>query len=85
MQEEFLLIIKNHFFIFRDGMWLKSSHLRMVLCKTLTNLNLNPKLYSVHSLRIGRTMDLFQYGYTVDQIKKIGRWKSNAVFRYIRN
>ena len=42
-------------------------------------------LYGTHSLRSGRTCDLYKLGLSVETIKKIGRWKSNAVFRYLKN
>ena len=42
------------------------------------------RLYSVHSLRAGRANDLLKLGLSVETIKKLGRWKSNAVFRYLK-
>ena len=39
--------------------------------------------YCVHSFRTGRAMDLLKYGVLVETIKKLGRWKSNAVFTYL--
>ena len=40
--------------------------------------------FSVHSLRAGRACDLLSYGVSVETIKKLGRWKSNAVFKYLK-
>ena len=42
------------------------------------------ELYSVHSVRMGRACDLLKLGLSVESIKKIGRWRSNAVFRYLK-
>ena len=77
--------LSEPYFIFQDGTPVKPAHYRKVLRKTLTNLGLNPKLYDTHSLRIGRASDLMKFGYSVDRIKQLGRWKSNAVFKYIKN
>ena len=73
------------FFVFRDGHSVKPSHARIVLSTMLSNLNLNAKLYSFHSFRIGRTNELFRHGVDIETIKKIGHWKSNAVYKYLRN
>ena len=75
----------DHFFVFRDGSPLKTSQVRGVLKTALKKLNLEPKLYGTHSLRIGRATDLLKFGVSVNRIKILGRWRSNAVFRYIRN
>ena len=75
----------EQFFIFRDGSPVKPYHLQKVLANSFRNLGINHKLYTVHSLRIGRSSDLLKQGYSVDQIKLMGRWKSNVVFCYIRN
>ena len=76
---------EENFFIFKDGTNLKPYHLRNVLRKSIKNLQLDESLYNVHSLRIGRATDLQKYGYDVEHIKQSGRWKSNAVYKYLRN
>ena len=73
------------FFIFKDRSPIKAHQLRYMIRQLLSNLNLEGALYDVHSLRIGRTCDLHKFGYSIDQIKAMGRWKSNAVFRYLKN
>ena len=73
------------FFIFSDRSPVKPRHLRTTLRTLLTNLDLDASLYDVHSFRGGRTCDLEKFGYSVDQIKSMGRWKSNAVYRYLKN
>ena len=72
-------------FIFRDRNPVKANNVSNVLKKALSRMNLDSSLYSVHSLRIGRAMDLIKYGYSVEEVKRIGRWKSNAVYKYIRS
>ena len=74
----------EQFFVFSDGSPVLASHLRACLKLMLIRLQLNPRLYSMHSMRTGRSSDLLKYGISVETIKKLGRWKSNAVFRYLR-
>ena len=50
----------------------------------ISKLGLEDKLYGMHSFRIGRTSDLVKLKYSIDEIKLMGRWKSNVVFKYIR-
>ena len=75
----------DQFFIFKDGTPVKPYNLRSTLRTLLDRINLEGMLYDVHSFRIGITCDLEKFGYSVDQIKSMGRWKSNAVFKYLRN
>ena len=72
-------------FVFNDGSPVTATHARKMLKDCLKSLNLNNDLYDIHSLRIGRTSDLIKFKYTVDEVKSMGRWKSNAVFKYIRS
>ena len=71
-------------FIFRDGQPVKPDHMRQCLRNAIKMIGLNQHLYSVHSLHVGRSTDLFLMGLSVETIKKLGRWKSNAVYRYLR-
>ena len=77
--------VHEQFFIFKDKSPVKPCHLRSVLRNLLDRLGLDSSLYDVHSFRIGRTCDLEKFGYSIDQIKAIGRWKSNAVYKYLKN
>ena len=72
-------------FIFRDGSPVLPYHARLVLKAMIARLGLNSNLYNIHSMRIGRSSDLFRYRYTIEEIKFKGRWKSNTVYKYIRN
>ena len=89
--KRFLLIRGNYinedeaFLIYSDGRPIQATETRKLLRECLTKLELNAKLYDIHSFRIGRATDLFKMGMHIDQIKDIGRWKSNAVYRYLKN
>ena len=71
-------------FVFSDNSPVKQEHLRVLLKQSLTRLNIPDQYYCLHSMRIGCASDLLDYGISVETIKKIGRWKSNAVFTYLR-
>ena len=76
---------REQFFVFSDNSPVKPDHVRNLLKILLTRNQFNPQLYSLHSFRIGRCSDLLKLGLSVKTIKHLGRWKSNAVFRYLRN
>ena len=71
------------FFIFRDGTAVTPHHMRLVLKLMIDECHIDSKIYSTHSLRTGRALDLLKIGLSVETIKKLGRWKSNAVFAYL--
>ena len=73
------------FFIFRDKSTVKPFHFRKYLKNILILAGFDAKYYGTHSLRAGRSCDLYELGIPIDTIKRIGRWKSNAIFRYLRN
>ena len=74
----------DQFFVHQDGSPVTPAEVRNLLRQIITNLGLDAGLYDTHSLRIGRATDLFKKGISIDQIKKIGRWQSNAVYRYLK-
>ena len=76
--------VEETFFIFADGSAVTPQHMRLCLKTVLHRLGFDESLYSVHSLRIGHSHDLSDLGLSVETIKKLGRWKSNIVFRYLR-
>ena len=75
--------MQESFFIFRDKMPVTPYNVHTILKTTLTNAGLNSQAYSTHGFRIGRSGDLLNLGISVEMIKKLGRWKSNAVFKYL--
>ena len=73
------------FFVFADNSPVKPCHVRNCLRTAIIGAGFQfPELYTVHSIRAGRTSDLMDLGLSIETIKKIGRWKSNAIFRYLR-
>ena len=76
--------IDEPFFVFSDKTPVVPHHMQNCLKLMLKKAGFQHGLYSVHSLRMGRGCDLLKLGLTVETIKKIGRWKSNAVFRYLK-
>ena len=71
-------------FIFRDGNPILPEHARKLLRLAIDNLGLECANYDMHSLRIGRTSDLSKFNYSIEEVKRMGRWKSNAIYKYIR-
>ena len=76
---------EEQLFVFKDMSPVKHYHVRSLLRVLLDRIGLDGSLYDVHSFRIGRTSDLEKFGYSIDQIKSMGRWRSNAVYRYLKN
>ena len=76
---------EENFFIFRDKTPIKAHFFRSLLRSIINSLNLEANLYDTHSFRIGRATDLFKSGVSVEDIKHLGRWKSNAVYKYLKN
>ena len=74
----------DQFFVFSDGSPVSANNLRKCLKDTLKSAGFDCRLYSVHGLRAGRAGDLIKLGVSLDTIKRIGCWKSNAVFRYFK-
>ena len=74
----------EQFFVFKDRSPVLQHHFRTILCKLLKFNNFNPQLYSSSGFRSGRASDLLNMGVSIETIKKLGRWKSNAIFKYLR-
>ena len=75
---------QDPFFVFKDGTPVTPDNFRACLKLILEEAGYDPKKFSGHSFRIGRSIDLFKLGLSVETIKKIGRWRSNAVFKYLK-
>ena len=74
------------FFVFSDRSPVPASLLRSVLKPTLELAGFNKKLYNFQSFRIGRASDLvLKYKVDVQVLKKLGCWRSNIVYEYLRN
>ena len=72
------------FFIFRDRTPVTPAQTRGVLHMALKDAKYNPNLYCFHMLRAGRAVDLMRMGVPIEVIKRLGRWKSNAVYEYLK-
>ena len=75
----------EQFLVFENGDPLLAKDVRLELKEAIGNLRLKPELYDTHSFRIGRATDLRKLGNSVETIKEVGRWKSNAVYKYLRD
>ena len=73
------------FFVYRDRQPVKPQMLNKVLKQMIDNCGIDSVNYSFNSMRAGRSLDLFNLGVSVETIKKIRRWKSNAVFKYLKH
>ena len=73
------------FFIFRDQTPVCPNHARNMLKLLLSRIGLDHNYYGMHSLCIGRCSDLVKYGYQILDVKILGCWKSNCVYKYIGN
>ena len=72
------------FFILADRSVVTPIMMSTCLKSAIKTLGFDETLYSTHSLRAGRTDDLLKLGLSVESIKKIGRWKSNAIYKYLQ-
>ena len=77
------LTVNEPFFVLQDHLPVTQNMIRTCLKLTIRQCNFNESLFSMHFLRSGRTHDLLKMGLSVETIKKIGCWRSNAVFRYL--
>ena len=73
------------FNVFRDKRPVTSQQFQTCLKTILKFAGFDPTYYGTHSLRSGRGCDLFNLGVPIETIKKLGRWKSNTIYRYLKN
>lgn len=74
------------FFTFKNGIPVTGHSFRGMLKKVLEKVGLKDALarYNGHSFRAGRASDLWKLGFSLSDVKYIGRWRSNSVFRYLK-
>ena len=75
---------EEQFFIFENRVPVMPNDMRRTLKVALRRIGLDADLYDTHSFRIGRATDLQKLGTPIDNIKSLGRWRSNAVYNYLR-
>ena len=71
-------------FIHLQGKPLTAAQFSTLLKKTVRSIGLNPSNFSAHSFRIGAATTAAAEGIPFEQIKVMGRWRSQCVVRYIR-
>ena len=71
-------------FQFLDGKPVSYGYASDKLHSLLVFIGLDPSKYKPHSFRIGAATSAIQMGYSDDFVRKLGRWKSDAVQGYIR-
>ena len=74
---------EEQFFVFRDLTPVTPFHMRHTLQMALHQGGFDAKSYCTQSMHAGHTTDLLEYGISVETIKKLGRWTSNAVYKYL--
>ena len=75
----------EYFFTYSDGKGIPAHRLRSCLKTSLVNLGYKANRFLFQSLTAGRASDMLKYGISVETIKRLGRWKSNAVYRYLKD
>ena len=71
--------------VFRDGTAVPPGHIWKTLKLMIKKAGFDHKFYGSHSLRAGRSCDLFRLGVSTENIKKLGHWKSNDIYRYLKS
>ena len=55
-----------------------------ILNKCISKICISTKFFKAYSFRIGKATNLAKEGVSSENIKKLGRWSSNAFLKYIR-
>ena len=76
--------LNKPFFVFSDRSPVKPTHMREALKTSLKLAGFQQKMYDTHSFRIGSASQLLKNNFSIDVIKKLGRWRSNCVYNYLR-
>ena len=75
---------QEQFFVFSDNSPVLPSHMRIVLKNLIFSLGLDADLYTVQGFRSGRASDLVDLKIPVSVVRNLGRWKSNAIYTYLK-
>lgn len=78
------LLPSSAVYVLPSGQYLTYSLLNSFIKKVIPLIGLDPKLYSSHSLRSGAATSAAEAGCQDNQIKRMGRWASDAFTNYIR-
>ncbi|XP_061196930.1 uncharacterized protein LOC133205188 isoform X2 [Saccostrea echinata] len=74
----------SQFLCHMDGSPMTYYQFNQVLKKVLSFLKLDTSTFKSHSFRIGAATSLYMQGTPEQEIKTMGRWKSNAFKSYVR-
>ena len=74
----------EQFFVFSDHSPVSGLQFRKTLKLCLSLAGFDKENFNCQSFHLGRACDLMKMNVSVETIKKLGRWKSNAVFRYLK-
>ena len=66
-----------------NGTMLKRVEVQFLLQRAATAVGLPPERFLSHSLRIGGASALFQASADIELVKRMGRWTSSSVQRYL--
>ena len=72
------------FFVFSDKTPVTPAAARKVFKTVLEEQGFDPQFYGFHSFRIGRATDLLKASVKISKIKKLGMWRSNIIYEYLR-
>ena len=72
------------FFIFRDRSPVTPDNFRRTLKLALEMARLNFRNYNCQSFRSGRASDLLRMKVPVEVIRRLGRWRSSAIYKYFK-
>ena len=75
----------EQYFVFRNREPVTADNFRVVMRKILSHLRLDSSLYVTHSYRAGHAVQMVENdGISVETARKLGRWKRNAIYTYLR-
>ena len=74
----------KQFFVLSDHSPVTATLLHKCFKAVLIAENFNADLYQLHGICSGCAGDLLKLGLSMETIKKLGRWKSNVVFKYLK-
>ena len=75
---------EEQLFVFHDHSPLKAAQARKTLKCCIKNLGLEEKLYNFHSMSIGMASQMVRNLKSLEEVKRAGRWRSNAVYKYLK-
>ena len=76
---------EEQFFVMRDRSPVTAQHFRNTLKRLLKLNKLNSSIYTTSAFRAGRASDLLSMGVSVVTIRKIGCWRSSAIYTYLKS